>query len=64
MGHVAFAPPAPESPRRASGQPLAPCGHGVTKKGNALQLCGLGSGRGRVRALRRDLALGVVRPIR
>ena len=63
VGHVTSAPPAPEGPRRASGRPLVPCDHGVTTKGDAPQLCGLGSGRGRVCALRRNLVIKLVKPI-
>ncbi len=57
VGQVTSAPPAPEGHRRAPGRPLVPCDHGVTTKGNAPQLCGLGSGRGRVLALQYDLRL-------
>ncbi len=63
MGHVTSAPPASEGPRRASGRQLALCGHCVKTKGDAQLLCCLGSVRGRVRALRRYLALELVRPI-
>ena len=50
-------------PSAASGRPLVPCDHGVMTKGDALQLCCLGSGRGRVCALRRNLVIKLVKPI-
>ncbi len=43
-----------------SGRPLVPCDHGVTTNGGTPPLCGLGSGRGRVRAPRRDLVIDLV----
>ncbi len=58
-------PPLRLHPRNLGGPRVdgLPCDHGVVTKGDAPQLCGLGSGRGPVRALRSDLVIELGRPI-